>query len=295
MFNPVTVVCEAFGRHLGATYEHYYSEIEPTYRTVIEAGARLLIERLSTSDALYHDYRHTITVTLVGQDILRGRLLRERLEPDDWLHFITALLCHDAGYVRGILTGDRGDLAVVDADGSTVEVPRGASDAWLAPWHVTRSKLFVRERFAASRQFDSGRLAAMIEGTRFPADPTDRSNPEARLIRAADLIGQLADPMRGRNQTALFHEMRETGLAEELGYQTAADLADGYANFFWTKVEPHLNDALDYLQLTPEGLVWIGQLYSQVFAAEHHREYLGPAMGRRQLRTPRVRAGRRRR
>ena len=45
---------------------------------------------------------HTLLVTLVGRDILRGRILTERLEPDDYVHVIVGCLLHDIGYVRGI-------------------------------------------------------------------------------------------------------------------------------------------------------------------------------------------------
>src|SRR5262245_23351295 len=56
----------------------------------------------------YHDLGHTICVTLVGQEVLRGKHLREGgVSPRDWLHFITSLLCHDIGYVRGICRNDR--------------------------------------------------------------------------------------------------------------------------------------------------------------------------------------------
>ena len=47
-------------------------------------------------------------------------------------------------------------------------------------------------------------------------------------MRAADLIGQLADPNYLRKQTALFHEFVETGIAERLGFTSPADLAERY-------------------------------------------------------------------
>ena len=54
------------------------------------------------------------SVTLVGQDILRGRLLHHAVQPSDWLHFMFALLCHDVGYVRGVCVGDEEQSAVID-------------------------------------------------------------------------------------------------------------------------------------------------------------------------------------
>src|SRR5215211_3091256 len=108
------------------------------------AWARL--ECLGKSDALYHNVEHTLLVTLVGLDILRGRMLTERLEPDDYAHLIVACLLHDIGYVRGILKGDDANSFVVDESGRRVTLPRGASDAALAPYHVERSVLFVKDR-----------------------------------------------------------------------------------------------------------------------------------------------------
>ena len=82
-------------------------------------------------------------VTLVGRDMLRGRTLTERIVAGDYLHLICACLLHDIGFVRGILSGDTATEFVVDQDGKKVTLPRGASDAALAPYHVDRSKLFA--------------------------------------------------------------------------------------------------------------------------------------------------------
>ena len=57
---------------------------------------------IANSDALYHDVDHTMMVTLVGQEILRGRHIKTQLAPVDWLHYTVATLCHDIGYVRGV-------------------------------------------------------------------------------------------------------------------------------------------------------------------------------------------------
>ena len=86
MITPARVFAGAFGEHLAGLYLQVYGQREPGYSEVIRVVARLVIERLSFSDALYHNYEHTALVVLVGQDILRGlRLLREVM-PADWLH-----------------------------------------------------------------------------------------------------------------------------------------------------------------------------------------------------------------
>ena len=77
-------------------------------------------------------------------------MLTERLEPDDYAHLVVACLLHDIGYVRGLLKGDGGNSFVVDASGRRVTLPRGASDAALAPYHVERSILFVKDRLGCS-------------------------------------------------------------------------------------------------------------------------------------------------
>ena len=57
---------------------------------------------------------------------------------------------------------------VVDAAGRKVALPRGSSDAALAPYHVERSKFFVLDRFAEVEEVDGARIAGAIEHTRFP-------------------------------------------------------------------------------------------------------------------------------
>ena len=279
MLNTITIIAEAFGKQLAATYRHYYGDRQRDYATLLDAGGRLLIERIATSDALYHNIEHTILVTLVGQDILRGKLLQQPVQPADWLHFIFALLCHDIGYVRGVCAADDRDSLIVDESGERLRLPRGASDAILTPYHVTRGKIFVRERCAEAEDLDGDRLARAIELTRFPV-PEDEDHKETDsepgLVRAADLIGQLADPRYPQKMKALFHEFVETGTADRLGYSSPADLVDAYPKFYWSTVEPYIADALRYLNLTSEGKQWVANLYSHVFAIEHHRLTVGP-------------------
>jgi hypothetical protein len=218
----------------------------------------------------------------VAQDILRGLRLRQDITPDDWLHFIIGALAHDVGYLRDVCAGDSGERQVIDDAGNTVVLPRGASDAFLAPYHVYRSKSVVLRRFAGHPMIDGERIARAIELTRFPI-PNDEdyaeTDTEAGLLRAADLIGQLADPLYPRKLNALFHEFAEIGINEKLGYATPADLAEQYPRFFWNKVEPYIGDAIRYLELTMEGRQWVAQLYSNVFAIEHRRQHMGPQVG----------------
>ena len=102
--------------------------------------AQSTMECLGRSDALYHNFEHTMLVTMVGRDILRGRTMTERIEAADYDHLVVACLLHDIGYVRGVLSGDTMTSFVVDESGKAVSLPRGASDAALAPYHVDRSR-----------------------------------------------------------------------------------------------------------------------------------------------------------
>jgi hypothetical protein len=273
VFNAGEIVIEAFVRELGEAYTRNYGHLEPSYREILEWAGFMALERLSQSDALYHDVEHTVLVTGVGQQILRGRHIREGgVSPRDWLHFTIALLCHDIGYVRGVCRGDSGDRCLVGEGEETVELPPGATDAFLTPYHVERGIRFIRERFDHHPIIDVEAIAAQIRLTRFPVpDEGDHRDTTGYpgLLRAADLIGQLADPDYLRKLPALFCEFRETGTNARLGYRSPADLKSGYPRFFWEQVHPYIQDALEHLAVTREGRQWTANLFAHVFATEH--------------------------
>jgi hypothetical protein len=267
---------------LAETYRRIYGDREPHIASGLDEAARLVIERIASSDALYHDCEHTALVTLCVQDILRGRRLERTMTPSDWGHTILAALHHDIGYVRGICAGDTAEHFVIDAAGNTVTPPRGASDAYLMPYHVERGKIMVRERFAPVPFIDEEHIAGAIELTRFPVpDDEDHAatDTEAGLVRAGDLIGQLGDPLYPRKLNALYHEFVETGVHEKLGYTSPADMVDRYPQFYWSKIERYIGDALRYLEMTMEGKQWIATLYCHIFAIEHNRRRMGPQAG----------------
>ena len=88
MFNPIQVVIDAFVQQLQKQYEQVYGMLEPGYPGIIEFIARLAMENIANSDAPYHDMNHTIMVTLVGQEILRGKHISEGgVTPRDWPAF----------------------------------------------------------------------------------------------------------------------------------------------------------------------------------------------------------------
>jgi hypothetical protein len=282
MLNPAHLIADALGEELVRIYRDVFGDRDLEHPSIARTAAKLIIERIANSDALYHDSDHTVMVTLVGQTIFRGRMLVEQLSQVDWLHFTVALLVHDIGYLRGICPGDSEDVFVINEQGATARPPRGASDAFLTPYHIERGKIFARHRCTHMGLLDAERIARAIELTRFPV-PQDNdhaeTDTEAGLVRAADLIGQLADPFYPRKLNALYHEFAETGVAERLGYKSPADVAAHYPRFFWEKVEPYLGDALQHLSRTVEGKQWIANLYSHVFVEEHTRSRLGPQRG----------------
>ena len=126
MLNPTSIVAGHFGDYLADLYLQYFSNRCPEYAAYLGGAARLVLERLGNTDALYHDVEHTMMVTLVGQQIIRGRLLSEALTPEDWLHYTCALLVHDIGYVHGACKDDGDTDVVVDETGRRVTPPRGA-------------------------------------------------------------------------------------------------------------------------------------------------------------------------
>src|SRR6266704_1642967 len=106
MLNATTLLAEELGQRLSTVFLRTFGGGEPRIAALLDEAARLVIERLATSDALYHDAEHTALVTLVAQDILRGLRLTRTISVEDWLHFIVAALTHDVGYLRGVCPED---------------------------------------------------------------------------------------------------------------------------------------------------------------------------------------------
>jgi hypothetical protein len=245
-----TLAANKLGKFLTKEFRQIFGPTHDDVGERLGSLARSTIECLGRSDALYHNFEHTLLVTLVGRDILQGLALSKRIEPADYSHLIVACLLHDIGYMRGVLSGDTETEFVVDGNGKTVTLPRGASDAALTPYHVDRSKLFAFERLGNSPTIDAARIAEAIEFTRFPAR-VDRNSAdqsmEPRLVQAADLIGQLGDPMYSRKANALYCEFEEIGMNRQLGYSSPADIIDKYPAFYWNSVSMHLDEGTKYL------------------------------------------------
>jgi len=267
---------EALGAHLATHMGRRFGSTDASLIEIVQSVARLALDCIGNSDALYHNVEHTMLVTLAGYDILTGRRLLKETTASDYAHVLVACLYHDIGYVRGILDGDGADDYVVDSKGNKTKVPRGSSDAALLPYHVDRSKLFVINRIGQSKLLDATRIADAIEFTRFPPTSKHSGNEEGMLVRAADLIGQLGDPHYLRKANALYCEFEEVGMNKQLGYDSPADLTDQYPKFYWSSVSPFIQDAIRYLNVTSRGRQWIANLYSNIFSAERDLNLYGP-------------------
>jgi hypothetical protein len=218
----------ALADFLGSYLRDKFGALSAIFADLVPGAARLAMECIGNSDALYHNAEHTLLVTLAGHDIMRGRMVHTDVSPSDYAHVIVACLAHDIGYVRGALEGDDDDSFVIDAAGNKVTLPRGSSDASLMPYHVDRSKLYIIQRIPNDYPLDKQRIVSAIEGTRFPPHPGQTYDTEASIVRASDFIGQLGDPNYIRKANALFYEFEEVGMNRQLGYESPADIVERY-------------------------------------------------------------------
>jgi hypothetical protein len=279
MMTVPELAADALEEFLGSYMCRRFGSSQTNLVEIVPAAARIALECIGNSDALYHNIEHTLLVTLAGHDILRGRALHTHMTADDYAHVIIACLFHDLGYVRGLLKGDDAEGYLIDSASQKVTLPRGLSDAALMPYHVDRSKRYVLERIEAIAILDEQRIAQAIEGTRFPpGDPVEggQHGEEASIVRAADLIGQLGDPNYIRKANALYYEFEEVGMNRQLGYESPADIVNRYPQFYWNSVSPHIQTAIRYLNMTSSGRQWIANLYGNVFRAEREIPLSGP-------------------
>src|SRR5258708_27950194 len=151
------LVSQALGSFLTAEMKVRFGSEHIGLSETLPFAAKIALECIGNSDALYHNIEHSMLVTLAGHDILTGRALQRTTTAGDYANFIVACLAHDIGYVRGIVHGDEDRAYVADLTGRKIELPVGSSDAALAPYHVDRSKLFVIERLDAVEEVHAAR------------------------------------------------------------------------------------------------------------------------------------------
>ncbi len=276
MLNTTELAIDAFVNHLKEGYRRTYGGHKLDYAEILGWAGGMALENIANSDALYHNVNHTIMVTLVGQEMLRGKHIREGgVSSEDWLHYSLALLCHDIGYVKGVCRADANGLYATGVGTPPITLPPGATDASLTPYHVDRGKLFVQERFGSHKLIDVDWLKQAIEPTRFPVPMAGEGGDPLSypgLVRAADLIGQLSDPRYLKRIPALFYEFEETGVNQKLGYKNPGDLRQNYPKFYWGNIYPYIKHSLKYLTLTQSGQQIKANLYANVFVVEHENQ-----------------------
>ncbi len=268
MFNPNRTLIDAFVDHTLMAYRETFPAHDPDHDQLLEQAARAALETLLNCDCPYHDIQHTMLVTDVGQTILRGRqIARGDVTNQDWLHSIIAMLFHDIGYVRGLLKEDDETGCLVDVSGTRIKPPPGVTDAFMTPYHVTRGSLHVQERFASDAILNLATISEYIEMTRFPVPQESfyqRLIGFGALVRAADLIGQMADPLYLQKLSRLFAEFKESGDAKRLGYADAGEMREGFPEFYFDHVHPYIGEGLVYLGKTQDGQQWIANLHHHV-------------------------------
>lgn len=277
MFNSTELLIEAFIQHLENGYRRTYGGYKSDYADIISWVGAMALENIANSDALYHNVEHAICVTLVGQEILRGKHIRKGgVSCEDWLHFIISLLCQDIGYVKGVCRLDQQaeGLYATGKNGMKITLPPGATAASLAHYRVDRAKLFIDERFGNHKLINAEVIKQNIEETRFSVLESNVNQNVVNyssLVRGADLIGQLSNPQYLQKIGALFYELEEIGDTKLLGYRHPGDLLENYSKFYWSGIYPHISESLGYLQLTQEGKQIVASLYANVFRMEHQR------------------------
>jgi hypothetical protein len=279
MLSWQNLIINTFVEQLRASYSRTYGEMDPVFGRIVAWCGKLVLENIANSDALYHDVDHTIMVSLAALAIVEGKHLREGgVAPRDWMHYMMAVLCHDIGYVKGVCRRDTKEHFATGVGDELIYISPAGTDVSLTPYHVNRSKLFVKERFGSglledmTNHINADLIASFIEMTRFPSPPDEfykDTKGLGGLVRAADFVGQLGDPDYLRKTPALFYEFHELGYNEKMGYTCPNDMRRGYASFYWSAVHPYVSDALQYLRLTESGKQWIANIHSHIFDVEH--------------------------
>lgn len=267
MFWPADIVINAFIDRLIADHGQYFPSAPPAHGEAIARVARLSLSRIARSNALYHDLDHTLLVTMVGQDMLRGRIARSAdVSSEDWVHFAASLLLFGVGFVRGACPGDQGNRCVIDNNGDSVLLPPGKTDGSLWPYYAVRSKIFAAHYLAHDTVLDWERVVANVDYSRFPPDidlnPETASYPG--LLRAAHLIGTIGDPNFFQKVKPLHLELAESGMLYAIGYETVAEFQENFAEFYHHALEPLIRDGLALLEYTPQGRVWMTHIHAHV-------------------------------
>src|SRR4029453_3539299 len=103
MITVPELAADALGAFLATYMQSRFGSSATRLVELVPSFARTALECIGNSDALSHNFEHTMLGTLPGHDLLRGRALHMRTPAANYAHLIVACLTHDIGYVRGIL------------------------------------------------------------------------------------------------------------------------------------------------------------------------------------------------
>ncbi len=268
MLSPISNLIESFTIHLQNSYIELFGHQKLNYLIVLNTLSEQALQTIALSNAPYHDVHHTMMVAEVGREILKSKMLCEKkLNEHEWTHFMIAALYHDIGYIRGLCAGDKEGEYIKNQMGETVKISIQATDAILAPYHVDRAKVFAKKALSRFDFIDVSYIEQLIERTRFPVPHKSEyriTNDMPGLLRAADLIGQLADIHYLIKSDDLYQELKENGAADRFGYLESKDIKSKLPDFFNSNVRPYINDALSYLRKTKSGQEWVHNLFSNI-------------------------------
>src|SRR5690606_42086276 len=129
MINWQELTIDMFVQQLRTSYQRTYGDINSDFGRIVAWCGRLSLENISNSDALYHDIDHTIMVSLAGLSIIEGKHLREGgVTPNDWMHYMIAVLCHDIGYVKGVCRNDVKDVFASGQGSEMIKISPDGTD-----------------------------------------------------------------------------------------------------------------------------------------------------------------------
>ena len=270
MFRPSDILIDSFIDHLKATFDDIYGEGPPDHCATAVTVARMSLSRIARSDALYFDVEQAINGTMVGLEMLYGRIARSGFYASrDWVHVVSALLCANVGMVRGALAGDRKNECVIDSSGKTVALSPGATDAALWLHAAKRSALFVQQNFQGHRVIDPDTLSTTIEKSSVLTRSDDQQPGSNRaIVHAAQIVSILADPGFETKLPQFYLVAEEAGVSDFLGFENFADVRTGLARHFWNNLYTNIGDGIQLLDQTGHGRTLLSSMYSHLLVSE---------------------------
>ena len=121
---------------------------------------------------------------------------------------------------------------------------------------------------------DAETVAANIEYAQFPPpiDIFPETTTYPGLLRAAQLIGSVADPNFLLKMPSLVQELEESGMSKLLGYSTVAEFITHYPEIFWETLHPLILEAVELLNHTGQGREWVANMHAHLLAEEHRND-----------------------